>query len=361
VVIHLANALRERYSHTGHESDLDAAIRQGQTALANCNTESTLCPTVLVMHASILEKNFQRKNDYDELRRAESMCRRALTLCPTACTLSATAYHILGWIMLRLYDGYRTSAYLDEAFNLQRRGLKLESASNSSEDHLYLRSLAAYTLMRYVDLGDPQDVDDAMSLLEQALELCPPMHINRMLIVQTILNVVERRYHLSGRLENLNEAIDLGRKTIAAPNLPHGDRRLGFLNALANLLFTRYETGMSTDRDLEESINLRREVLKCVLPSSMFRWVYAANLADNLRLQFTQKGELHDLEESIELCRHAIDLLPEGRPERPKRFSSLGKALCHRFHETREAADLNEALISCRYAIAAMSPLHVDY
>jgi tetratricopeptide (TPR) repeat protein len=173
VLIHLAYALRERYSFTGRESDLDAAIEQGQTALATCVTESMLCPTVLVLHASILERNFQRMSDHNELRMAESMCRQALALCTTACTLSATAYYTLGWIMSRLYQGAGASAYLDEALNLQQRALDLESASHGTEDHQYLRALAVNTIWRHENFRNPQDLDDAMSFLEQALELCP--------------------------------------------------------------------------------------------------------------------------------------------------------------------------------------------
>jgi tetratricopeptide (TPR) repeat protein len=361
ILIQHACALLERYSHTGRGSDLDAAMEHGQAALATCGTESVLCPTVLVIHASILEKNFRRTSNYDQLRMAESMCRQSLGLYTTACALNTTTYHTLGWIMCRLYEGVGKLAYLDEALNLQRRALEWGTVSHDAEDHQYLRALAACTIWRYKDVGDPQDMDDAVSLLEQALEHCPEKHINRILIAQSVINTVLIKYNRFGRLEDLNKGIYLGRKTMAIPNFRRGDRHLGFLNALANLLICRYQGALSSDSDLEESLNLRREALQCVSTGNSFRWVYAGNLADNLYLRFMRKGELQDLEESIELSRHSIDLLPEGHPERPKRSSRLSAALCQRFYETRDATDLNEALISCRYAMAAMSPLHLDY
>jgi hypothetical protein len=361
VLIHLAHALEERYAHTGHGSDLDAAVKHGQAALANCRTESKLCPTVLAMHARILVKNFERTSDYDELRMAESMCRQALALCTIACTSSAIAYHILGWIMFILYLGVGTQAYLSEALDLQRQGLNLTPALREAEDHQYLRALAVHTNLRYIHLGDPQDVDDAMSFLEQALWLCPIMHINRIVIVQSMLDVVKSRYFLSGRLEDLNKGIDLGRQAVSTAAFPGGHRYLSLLNSLANLLIARYETASSTDCDLEETVNLRREILRCTSPTSAICRTYAGNLASTLQLRFMRKGELKDLEESIGLHRHTIDILAEGHPERPRMFARLSDALCHRFHETRETADLDEALASDRYAMAAMSPSHVNY
>jgi tetratricopeptide (TPR) repeat protein len=361
ILICFAHALRERYSHTGHGSDLDAALAQSQAALEACRTELIHCPTVLVIHASILQKNVERTGDYGQLYTAESMCRQALGLCATACRLSAVAYNTLGWIMFRLHDVAGTTAYLDEALNLQRRGLDLNLASHSTEQSMYLRNLAVFTFWRHKTLGDPQDVIDAMLFLEQALELCPIEHVNRVVMIETMIDVLHYKYMLSGQVEDLNKAIDLGRQTMASSSFPRGDRRLSFLTALSSLLSVRYEVALSNDCDLEESVNLRREVLQCVSPSFIYRWQCMFNLANSLRHRFTRKGELRDLEESIELDRHAIDLLPEEHHERPVIFSCLGQALCDRFQETRDAADLDEALVSCRYAIAAMSPSHVNY
>jgi tetratricopeptide (TPR) repeat protein len=361
IIIHLALALRERYSHMGQEPDLDAAIARGQAALGDCGTESVLCPTVLVIHASILEKSYRRTGDRDELQAAESMCRQALGLCATASTLSAAAYHTLGSIMNRLYEVVGTPAYIDEAISLQQRALNSTLIAHDVEDHQCLQALAGCILRRHQRYSDPQDIDDVMSLLAQALKLCPVMHIHRILIVHSMLFAVHSKYHISGRLEDVNNGIDLGRQTMAAPNFPLGERRLGFLTVFANLLSSRYETGLSVDSDLEELVSSRREVLECVLPNFAFRWVCATNLADGLKHRYMRKGEMHDLDESIELYRHAIDLLPEGHHERPQRISSLGKALCQRFHETRNAADLDEAVVLGRSAMAAMSPLHMQY
>jgi hypothetical protein len=363
VLIDLAHALDERYSYTGQESDLVAAIAQGQTALVTCGTEFTLCPTVLVIYAGILHSNFERTNDRDQLHMAESMCRQALALCTTACTLSATAYHTLGSIMYRLHERVGTSAYLDEALDLQKQALKLRSVSHSIEDPKYLVALASYTLRRHERLGDPQDIDNAMSLLEQALEMSTVMHINRVMIVLTIIHAVGRKHSFSGRPEDLNKAIDLGRQTMAAPNFPRGDRRLAFMTALANLLLVRYQVNivLSADGDLEESVNLRRVVFQSIAPGSMVRSICAHNLAIALQYRFTRKGELQDLEESIELSRYAIDVLPDGHNHRADFCSSLGTAICRRFYETRDAADLDEALVLGRFAMAAMSPLSVHY
>jgi tetratricopeptide (TPR) repeat protein len=361
LLIRLAHALRERYTHTGHEPDLDAAIARGQAALKTCSIESMLCPTVLVIYASILQKNFQRTGDDDELHRAESMCRQGLALCNTACMLSATAYNTLGWIIFRLYEGVGTPAYLDEALDMQRHALKLESASRGAEAHQYLRALAVYTIWRHKDRGDPQDIDNATSFLEQALELCPVMHIDRTPIVQSMIHAVREKYFLASRLEDLNKAINLGRQTMATANFPRGNRRLGFLNVLANLLFIRYQIALPTDCDLEESINLRREIFQHISPGSIFRWKNAENLASTLQLRFRRKGEFQDLEESVKLYRHAIDLLPEDHPERPGLVSSLSEDLCYRYHETWDAADLDEALVLGRYAMATMLPSHARY
>jgi hypothetical protein len=92
---------------------------------------------------------------------------------------------------------------------------------------------------------------------------------------------------------------------------------LSFLNVLANLLCIRYYV-LSIDCDLKESVSLQREVLQYISPTSIFRWTYAANLAQSLQFRFMQKDELQDLEESIELYRRAIDLLPESHYSRPE-------------------------------------------
>jgi tetratricopeptide (TPR) repeat protein len=359
LLIQLARALRERYFHTGHGPDFDAAIARGKAALTICGAESVLCPIVLAIYADLLETNFERTGDFNQLYLAESMCRQAIALCTTACRARTTACHTLSWIMYRLNDRVGTPASLDEAFNLQRRGLSLTAAFHGAEDNRYMRALVDCTLSRHADLGNPQDTDDAMTFLQRAFELCPLMRVNRMLIVHTMTNALQRKYFLCGRLEDPNSDIDLGRYAMA--NFPCGDRRWGLWNVVANLFTARYEAALSADCDLDELVNLRRELLQDISPNSTFRWLFTASLADGLRLRFMRTGELQDLEESIELCRRAIDIIPKGHPFRPKVFASLSDALCHRFHETRDVADLREVVDSDRYAIAAMSPLHVDY
>jgi hypothetical protein len=126
------------------------------------------------------------------------------------------AYHTLGWIMYRLFERVGTTAYINEALSLQRRALNVASASHDAEDHQCLQALVAYSVTQNIHLGNPQDIEDAISCIDQASELCPATHISRMLIIQSLLDVVRRKYYLCGRLEDLIKGTEIARQTMAA-------------------------------------------------------------------------------------------------------------------------------------------------
>jgi tetratricopeptide (TPR) repeat protein len=360
VLIQLARTLEERYQYAGNAHDLESATTYSAEALAMCHADNTICPTVRVFYSKILANNFNATTSIGELRMADMLCREAIPLCAAAHPLNAMLYYTLSGIVMRKYGQSGEEALINEAACLQRVGLERLSATESHSRHRHLRRLAQVLTVK-LHHGGHADKDDIISIMSEAYQLCPPMHIDRSEVHTSMMERLLDIYHYSGELELLDRAIELGRQALSAGNFPNPERRAFFLFGMADILRTRHEIANRSSTDLDESIELFRESLQVSLPSDVNHWVRVNGLAQALVLQFFSDGAIGHLEEASQLYHYAGNIMSKANPSRATVMSGFAQSLGLRFRVTGDISELNRAIDLDEDAVAAWHPSAVNY
>ena len=135
------------------------------------------------------------------------------------------------------------------------------------------------------------------------------------------------RFWKGGQKHDLDEAISLYRQALELQPPPHPNRSSSLSN-LASVLRIRFEHE-GHRIDLDEAISLNREVLNFYLPPHHDRGGSLYNLATALAIQFEAGGRKSDLDEAISLIRQAVDLQPSPHPGQPLSLHMLGTLLIH--------------------------------
>jgi tetratricopeptide (TPR) repeat protein len=343
--------MEELHRYAGDASNLKSAVRHGAEALALCEAENIVCPAVWVFNAIILEAHFEHTSDSKDLRSAELLCREALPLCDTAHPLNATICLILGSIVLRRCQETGDIILIEEAVGLQQDGLNRLHQTKSHMKHRHLRGLAG-ALAFQRSRGGNQNPDQPLSVISEAMQLCPTTHVDRWTIQFFLLQQLYTAYHRSGTIEYLDSAIELGRQALSEAEVLSLSLRSFYLDGVAHMLRARYETSKTDDKDIEESIELHRQSLRISTRGHVHEWTSQWGLAQSLVVQFRLNGDLGHLEEASQRYRHIVNVLPSSHPGWSAAIATLAQCLSLRGKETGDITDLNQALEMDREAVA---------
>ncbi|KAI9460424.1 TPR-like protein [Boletus coccyginus] len=237
---------------------------------------------------------------------------------------------------------------IEEAIELDREALQLCPPGHPKRSDS-LTYLACQFHVRYKQFGATSDFEEAIILNREALDLRPPGHPNRPTSLNNLVVELSIRYKQFGRMEDLDEAIVLAREALDLRPQGHPDRSM-HLNSLVVVLFARYNQfgGME---DLDESIVLGREALDLRPPGHPDRSMSLNNLAVRLSTRNEKLGGMEDLDEAIVLAREALDLFPQGHPDRSASLNNLAVDLFVRYEQLGGVEDLDEAIVLAREAL----------
>jgi tetratricopeptide (TPR) repeat protein len=141
----------------------------------------------------------------------------------------------------------------DNAIGYQRKALKLCSESPGHPDqeaptlvtgsntqifHSALLNLGNALMTRFSEGSQQNDLDEAISLQRQALELFPLPHPGFSLSLNNLASALQTRFEQRGQKNDLDEEIHLLRQAVKL-QLPHHPNLSLSLNNLANALVTR--------------------------------------------------------------------------------------------------------------------------
>ena len=222
-----------------------------------------------------------------------------------------------------------------------------------------MNNLASYLSARYNQLGGVDDLNEAIVLGRDALSLCPPEdEESRLTPSSNLANHLSTRYEQLGEIDDLNEAIILSQDILSLCPPGHPSRSTSLSN-FAVYLSTRYDRLGEID-DLNEAIVLGQEVLSLCPPGHPGHSVSLNNFASYLSTRYKQLGRIDDLNEAIALGRDALLLCPPGHLSRSTTLSNLASRLSTRYSQLGEVGDLHEAIGLCRDALSLRSPGHPD-
>ncbi|MFF0429046.1 CHAT domain-containing protein [Streptomyces sp. NPDC004520] len=237
-----------------------------------------------------------------------------------------------------------------------------------SEDHpelLECRQLLSDLLHRRgVRQGRVEDLDEAVTIGRSTVDSAHAQasHEAASLLPALLSDLGEclrARSELTGSRTDLNEAIALGRRAVAATprdgvEWPHTVRRLSIA------LYRRAKTG--TPGDLTEAIMMTRAVLASAPATSPLRAGDRSNLSLMLWARYENTQDVADLDEAINLLRAALGEMTADDDLSAVALcaSNLGGVLLERHKATDDASSLDEAITLARQAVQGVTPGHPD-
>ncbi|KAI9457026.1 hypothetical protein HD554DRAFT_2225151, partial [Boletus coccyginus] len=221
-----------------------------------------------------------------------------------------------------------------------------------------LNSLAVAFFTRYQYLGTIEDLDEAIILDREALDLRPHGHRDRLMSLNNLAVDLSARYKQLSRIEDLNEAIIPGQEAFEPRPRRHSDGLMS-LDNLATVLSIRYKQ-FGRIEDLNEAIVLAREVLNLRPQGHPDRLVSLDNLAATLSIRYKQFRRIEDLDKVIVLAGEVLDLRPQGHPDRLMSLDSLAAVLSVRCKQFGRIEDLDEVIVLAREVLDLHPQAHPD-
>jgi tetratricopeptide (TPR) repeat protein len=345
--IRLSITLYERHRFTGQKIDLDLALGHAKDAAQACATKKVTCPTVSIFYAEMLNCETDITRNVVCHLTADQLCREALSL-PNKYPLRATAMRYLGWVLCRRFESHGQD-HVDEAVALQREALT-ETPNSTSDHHRHLRYLGSHFWRRFNILGDIRDLEEAIPLLRDAVDLCPPLHIYYENTASSLNLALSNRLEISGMTQDLEDALEV-EKRFLNDGRPSGTFRFYTLNTTAIILLRLFEIHMPPDSSqLDEIVALYEEAAQSSPPGHWERLSTLNSLAGGMCLRFLWDGQLGDLEEAMRLTRLVLDRATNA-PEQWLYSYNLANQLCLRYAEVGNIQDLVEAIDLFRMAL----------
>jgi tetratricopeptide (TPR) repeat protein len=354
----LAEDLMTRFQHLKQRTDADGAISLYKEALDLQPLNDPRRANALNILATTLYKLFLESGEVPTLNEAISLLRESLTLpeCdrPVIFTNLAACLH-------SRYEFSGQSTDQAEAISLNREALDLLPQVDARQS-FSVNTLCKSLLRQTEHSGQLSDIDEAVSLQRKYLIQSHGLTDNedQATLLMTLANALHERYSGSARdqCEDLDEAIKFIRKALT---LVQDQPRLRFpaLTALADILCDRFHHSGEVVF-LDEAISLPSEVLDQLPPSHPDRPNVLNSLSNCLTELYNHTHQLPALDKSISLQREILDMMPSSHPVRSTKLFNLARTLERRFFNSRQVEDLDEAIVICRETSQTLTPMHPD-
>ena len=282
--------------------------------------------------------------------------RIALRFWPKWLGRAALMVDLAGLLYTRFEQG-GTISDLEEALALERNILELRPQGHPDRA-TSLGNLATSLHSRFQQLGTLSDLEEALSLERNALELRPQGHPDRSLTLGNIALYLYIRFQQLGTLPDLDEALSLGRNALELRPEGHPHRATSLGN-LARSFHSHFQQ-LRTLSDLEEALTLERSALELRPQGHPDRALSLGNIALYLYTRFEQLGTLPDLDEALALERSVLELRPQGHPHRAISVGTIALYLHARFEWFGALSDLEEALTLERNVLELCPEGHPD-
>ncbi|KAG0697483.1 hypothetical protein DFH29DRAFT_1021985 [Suillus ampliporus] len=308
-LINLATALSTRFEHRGSDQDLDEAITLDRKALA-------LHP-VGRMHWSISSNNlahhlttrFEHRGNDQDLDEAIVLRRGALALLPVGHPERSTSESLnhLANVLSAGFKHHGSKDDLDDAIVLLREALVLHPVGHPSRS-ISLGNLSNELSIRFQHRGNVKDSDEVITPRKEVLALRAVGHSDRYLALINLAN----SYIYEGKYQDLDEAVTLLTEALALN--PGGPLCQAVSSSNLGGALAKRSRDRDNDHDLGEAIAFNKKALSLRPVSNTDRSVSLHNLATSLSTRFERQGNAQDLNESLENLRCALALFTQHDP-----------------------------------------------
>ncbi|MFI0480909.1 CHAT domain-containing protein [Actinomadura sp. 9N215] len=353
---HLAQALLCLHEVNNDVAVVDEAIEQYAICLAQCPDEAVVARAhVLLELGNARRLRYERTGDLDDLQQAILAVHQARDGMPADDEHYATLLGNLSGFLYYMYERTGNESTHNEAVAAGRAALEAEGSTRQSLRTL--NNLGSSLVQRFVRTRDSRVLDEAVDLLERAVEGTPERDPELPARLTNLAEAQGYRYVQFGDLEALDESITLGRRALAALSArpPYDRLRCGTAARLGHRLRLRYvRTGDPSAP--EEAAGLLREVV-AALPETVPdrpHFLHLAAMALESLYQETRRPEV--LDEAIAMARAGLENLQRRHGDQQGLLMALGALLSHRYDEVNDPACLREAGSSFRDAALLDGP-----
>jgi len=249
-----------------------------------------------------------------------------------------------GDIFLRRFRDKREKETLNKAVTAYRMALRFLSQEDETFDECLC---AASTVLRerFELLGEPSDVNDAVSKLETVVFRTPDQHPAKPERLSNLGTILARRFEHTEDIADINSAITNQQQAVELTSEDHEDLP-AWLNNLGTSLCTRFKIGGSM-QDIANAISYQQKALDIGLagrPDHPDVPGCLTNLGSSFRHRFQFSGDLKDISNAILNGQRSVHLTPEGHPFLPGRINNLALSYSRRFMNTGDMSDLSNAI-----------------
>ncbi|KIJ63673.1 hypothetical protein HYDPIDRAFT_92330, partial [Hydnomerulius pinastri MD-312] len=359
----LADSLQTRYKLLGSQTDLNLAIQLFQQALAMLHPMHPSYPWVATLQNVVTSwiqhaEQFQHPSILDAYQISLTVLDYQITTHSSLSLRHGTMQSKITSLANNAFSSALRQNKTEQAVELLEQGrallwtqlARLESPLAGLES----QSEGGHDLAR-----DQADLNLAIDMQKQVLDLCPQGHPHRHTALASLASSLQTRYNLLGSQVDLNLAIDMDKQVLDLCPQGHPDRH-GALANLATSLWTRYNL-LGSQADLNLAIDMDKQVLDLRPQGHPHRHSALANLATSLWTRYNLLGSQADLNLAIDMEKQVLDLRPPGHPDRHTALGNLADSLRTQYNLLGSQIDLNLAIQHSQQALAMLHPMHPSY
>ncbi|KAH0829397.1 hypothetical protein FOPE_10120 [Fonsecaea pedrosoi] len=224
---------------------------------------------------------------------------------------------------------------------------------------VYLSQAGNWLCKRFETTGELADVNCSIELAEMAVAMMPAEDKRRPAMLTNVGYKLGIRFESTGAIEDLNRAIQKCEDAVESSTGTSEHLRPFSLNHLARWLDRRFERTGQLD-DLNRAVEVASTAVQATPPDNPLRAEYLFSFGNYLCRRFGRLGELDDLNRAVELAEEALTIVPPDRHDRARALDQLGTCLGLRFERTTARSDLDRAIRESEMAVqvTAHTPGH---
>ncbi|KDQ52320.1 hypothetical protein JAAARDRAFT_138934 [Jaapia argillacea MUCL 33604] len=224
---------------------------------------------------------------------------------------------------------------------------------------LLMLSSALYTRYSMSVKNESQDLDDAISLLREALRMTSSHTEQLMAASNNLAGLLSERFHYSDDISFLDEAIQVQRDVISWLPPDHPNQSTA-LSVLATATHERYHHALHAHHR-PKCIALQQQAVALLPPKDGRQVVYQNNLSRYLYarflhyVQFLNSHNWESLSDAIVACRMSLQGIDPSNPNFAGISNFLAQLLGHRYFHTKGSDDLHGTIDAFRAAVQCES------
>ena len=217
-----------------------------------------------------------------------------------------------------------------------------------------LTALGSGLSERYLCCGDLKDLDRAVRLHKEAVQLVSPDAPEHWSCLYNLGNTLRIRFTFGGNLSDLESAIQVSNEAVQRTP-PDSPKRVMYLSNLVTLLRMRYTRNGDTT-DLKRAIEELGEAVEQTPVSAPNRATYLNTWGASLKMGYDRSGDLADLEHVIQISNKAVQASPADSPNLPAHLTGLSTGLVERYIRRGDLTDLERAIQVSNEAVQQTLP-----